>query len=83
MHSRYFIIFSIPENIFFCSPPSFFLSNKRPDLIAYEILGQEKEEDHVWLKVNVVFYLECVSFFHSGDGGTDEAVFHESGSFLF
>ena len=59
------------------------LSNKRPDLIAYEILGQEKEEDHVWLKVNMIFYLECVSFFILGMGALIRQYFMSVGHFFF
>lgn len=54
-------------------------------MVAQEILGWEKEKDHMWLKVNVVFiFILTVSLlvFHSG-GGIDETVFPVSGSFLF
>lgn len=54
-------------------------------MIAHEILGHEKEKDHMWLKGNVLFtFILNVSLlvFHSG-GGTDEALFPVSGSFLF
>lgn len=85
--SRYFIIsFFLRTDFSFCSLVIHFSSIviKRPDLTAHEILGQNKEKDHVveskWDFISIL----NVSFliFHSGRG-TEEAVFPVPESFLF
>lgn len=51
-------------------------------MVTHEILEQEKEKDHVWLKVNVVFTFILNVSLHSG-GDTEEVIFQVSGEFLF
>lgn len=65
----------------FCSSLVYF-SSKRLDSVTHEILEQEKEKDHMWLKVNVVFTFILNVSLHSG-GDTEEVVFQVSGEFLF